>query len=551
MEDRLSLSVTTADGKTVRWGPDEPDPVDIPNDLQFTGAIPGGHKTLACSLIRDIRTAYPDLGLLNDVRLYGAGNESVWEGRHQNFPRQHDGGTKAVTPNAVGWVSHLADDPSFREIYVDQDKTQWQGGASVARKSALLGTYAVADGQVVQDPSTGQAALMCEATGKWGATTQPEIEAFYDSQGIPLAELRYSWKIGSTINVTDTNWDWRVALDDSADTFGATDLGTNQRAAGPAIGRNLLASAYTRLFAKVRLLYGAAGGTDGGSWPLFWTALAVYGLHGLTRQGSDTAVTCKGLLLTDILRDAVTRGAPLLTVNGVQDSTTVLPHCVYRDPITAQDVVTDLNKYALWKWGVYDDRDFFFAPWGAGDDAWEVRLADGIGLSLDGDDVESLFNGVLVVFTDFNGRRRIVGPPGALADVTDASLADTRPNNPVNAHGIPRRWGKLELSGPTSDAAAIALGQVWLAEHSRAQRKGSLTVTGKAFHPQRGWRPVSRIRSGEHVRIVDHPYSGPRRIVEHSYRHANRAMTLTLDNSSFLLDSILEKMGIALVGVLS
>lgn len=547
---RLSISVTDVHGVTRRWGPDEPLVTEILNDLTFTTSIPGGFKTLACSLLRRITLDYPDLGLLDHVRVYGPGNETVWEGRWQSFPRTHSPGNHSISPNAIGHAAHLTDDISFREIYVDQGKTRW-GGASVQRRLNLLGSgISPGDPTVVQDATTGEAAVLNQIAGTWTGAALPQVDAVYDGQGIPLGSVYYAWKIGPTINHADTNWEWFVSISDD-DVLSSHTATANLRAAGPGTG-TLAAGLSDRPFAIASLHYGTGpAGAEGDVYPLFWTALTVYGDHGLTKRGSDTAVTGKGLYASDIIDDCVSRAAPLLTRNGIQATTFVIPHATYLEPCKAEDVILDVNKYHLWQWGVYDDRDFFYRPWDDTSDVWEVSLAGGASFSPDGEDAENIFNGVLVSFTDPSGRRCYAGPPGALADYTDASLEDTSPTNPVNAHGIPRRWGRLDISTVTTPAAAVALGALWLIEYARPGRRGNLSLVGFARHPTKGLRPVSRIRAGQHIRITDHPYSGARRIIETSYSHGGRQIGLTLDNSNHALEAIIERMGVQLIGVIT
>jgi hypothetical protein len=61
---------------------------------------------------------------------------------------------------------------------------------------------------------------------------------------------------------------------------------------------------------------------------------------------------------------------------------------------------------------------------------------------------------------------------------------------------------------------------------------------------------VSRVRAGDYVSIADHPADVPRRIIEARYNHGSRQATLNLDNTPYLLDAILPRLGAALVGVL-
>src|SRR4051812_12559699 len=130
-DDRLAVSVTTADGSGVRWGGDEPNEGQVPADLEFGSAMPGGYKDLSCSLLRRFGGKET---LFDRVRAYGPGNRTAWDGRLVQFPRAD----LQVNPGAVGHSAHMRDDPSVREIYVDQDKTRWEG-PTVQRKLNLVG----------------------------------------------------------------------------------------------------------------------------------------------------------------------------------------------------------------------------------------------------------------------------------------------------------------------------------------------------------------------------------------------------------------------------
>jgi hypothetical protein len=124
---RLSMTVQAANGQTWKWGPDSPDGRDVPQDIETTTSLPGGHGTCTSSLFRDIRIDYADNNVLDTVRLYGPGSreatdgrKSVFEGFMSSFPRQH-GAQFSIEPGAVGFAAALSFFPGFQRNYVDRD----------------------------------------------------------------------------------------------------------------------------------------------------------------------------------------------------------------------------------------------------------------------------------------------------------------------------------------------------------------------------------------------------------------------------------------------
>lgn len=559
-DDRLALSITGAGGRVSRWGADEVAPENVPSGLTFSSSMPGGFKDMTCNLLRRITRDYSDQNLFDRVRLYSPGGQTVWAGRMHQFPRAHTD-QFSVVPSAVGMAAHLKDDDSFREIYVDRDLGAWIP-ASVQRRLYATASWSIGDAQVVPDSSTGQAALQLKATDPWGAAPgTPLIEAYYDAGGgLAIGSIYYSWKRNGNVNPADINWSWNVYLSND-DVYPNQDVSGNLRAAGPGAG-GLTATTAKRRFAVVQLYYPVAVAGQNNDYSLYWTCLAVYGNHGLPTYQLAEFPNAYGVHASDVIANIVKRAAPLLNyttgpAGSIQPTSFVIPHLTFKDPGTAEAAILATNAFHLWDWGVYSggydgypEDTFFFRPPDPTRLIWEARLSEGAELSLEGDQADDVYNGVFVTYTQPDGTKHTVGPPGAAAEATNASLGDASPTNPVNAHGIPRKWGRLDLSIPTTVQGATQIGAVWLVEHSLSSRRGTLEVTGRIKHPTAGSRPVFEVRAGDYVRIADHPADVPRRIIESHYTHDSRALSLSLDSSSHKLDAVLSRMGVALTGVI-
>lgn len=556
LEHRTRLGVVVEPSGTFaqRWGADDPNPGNVPSGLQFSTAIPGGFKECTVTLPRKITEDYPDLALLENLKVFGPGNETAWEGRIAQLPRTHSD-TRFIQVGSVGWSSHLRDDNSFTEVYVDRDFASWTS-PSVQRKINLLGNlYSLQDATVQSDTTTGQPSLVTQITDEWSLAAMPWSEALYDiGSGNSVGSIYYAWKQSlQSPAYTDAGWSWKVAAGTN-DTFTSEDASSELRAAGPSTGT--LTAGTGRRFARVSIFYGSgAAGTAGQLNILAWTCLAVYGKHGLTLHGNTSATEAQGVYASDVIEDVVRRAAPLLeytsgTGGTIQPSSFAIPQLAFRDPTTPEDVILASNAYHLWEWGVYDNKTFFWRQTDPDRLCYEARLSDGAGLELEGQQAESSYNGVVVRYNDPTGASFTVGPPGGDFDATSYSLIDESDTNPVNAAGIPRRWALIEVSPITTQAGAIQLGAVWLAEQAQPARRGQLTVTGEIDHPTEGKVPTWRVRAGDYVRIADFPTDVARRIIETDYDHDSRTVTCSLDNSSFKLEAFMERLGVSLIGVI-
>lgn len=548
---KLAVSVTAANGSVKRWGGDEPDAFDVPSGITISTKMPGGYDHAGAVLTRPLTEDFSDLDRFSPMRIYGQGNLSAFEGYLAETPREHST-SFTITPSALGWAAHLRDDPSFKEIYVDIDLSKWKD-PSAQRQISLNGAYTTYPVSAQADVSTGAPALNTGFTlGAWAATAKPICEPIYNANGIPIGSLYYSWKIKAGVNPADTNYIWNPILADN-DTLTVLDATANLRAAGPGTG-TLTATTATRVFAVIQFIYNAASaGTNEFEYSLYWPSLAVYGTHGLTKQGTATATSAQGLYGHDVVNNIVSRAAPLLTTfvgtGGVeQDTTLIIPHLAFTDPITAEDGVNAVNRFYLKDWGVYDSKTFFWRAPGSQRE-WQLRLGDGVKVREEGPQIETSYNGVIVQYSSIDGSRFAVGPPGATAVVTtSASLADTSSTNPLNAFGR-RKWAIIDAGLVASSTIAIAIGALFMQEIATRKSRGSAVVTGTAVDSTGVEWPSWYMRAGDTVRFMDTNDTSARQIVDTTYNHDTLEATCNLDSPPNLLDALLQRLQVGLVGI--
>lgn len=550
---RLAIAITDSNGKITRWGDDEDSAGRIPTGLTFSTSIPGGFNTLSATLNRRINFDYSDLGLFDNIKVYGAGNRTVWEGRQAYFPRSH-AESDAITVNATGWITHLTDDQSFREIYVSRDMSGWVD-APFWRRNQLLnaGTWHYDfSSSAGSDPVNGYPVLTQAATRYGGVNSIGE--AFYDTKGIPLSRIYYdleSFDRGSGSKKLESVGGWNCSA-----LLGTPNLSSFVNTSNLAISQATAKSGYlattdpTYKTAIVQVYNSTFGTAADGEWNAYWRKLAVYGQHGLPLYGTDP----KGVLGSDVVADIVRRTAPRLNFTqgpsgSIQSTDYAIDHLAFPDPGTGHAAIERVNGYHLWDWGVYDSREFFFRRPDPGRLTWEARTSDGAHLTLEGDQIDSFFNGVVIQYSD-GLESYSVGPPGATTSFNSAALADANPDNPVNSHGIDRKWAILNISVPTTLNNAIQIGQMYLAEHAVPQRRGSITLREFVRHPSIGIVPSHWVRAGDYIQVSDFPADVPRKIISTNYAHDTRTMTCDLENTVFRLDAILERLAADLVGVM-
>lgn len=521
----LFIEVTSGAGATFKWDANQA-AGDRPFDLRFATKIGEGFSDASLRLARRIDEDYPDLDLGNSVIIRAADGSIVYEGYIAAMPREL-ADSHSISVTLTGWMAH-AKDKKFTEIFTDRDVGQWGDAPSQAKATRMTSGISMGDFSWSAD----RGALIC-ALPNQALSAQTLTEAWYQAPpGCTVAKIGYS---GTTTSYPGGYLNRFLAADDPS--TGSPDAVTTMTLSGTLL-TPLLST--TRRYAFAQSYSNASAGTPSAGANIALTKLAVYGNHGLTLRTGDTSEP-DGIYLSDIIANIAERFCPLLNTDGVETNDYVVQHCAYRDLTFPYDAFTDLNKYALWHLGVWDNRTLTFRPYDFTTYDWEVRTDDpGTTFSPQGPSTESLFNGMQVTYTD-----PLTGVVDVLSPDDHAELRDDSSANPWNAHSRDH-WGQIAISTPVLAAQALELGAAALGDANRPKTPGTLTVSGQIKDGAGNWQPVSKIRAGQMISVTNFPNDDPRLIVETDYDAENGVATLAIDKPFALLDAYLDRQSNAL-----
>jgi hypothetical protein len=421
-----------------------------------------------------------------------------------------------------------AKDRKFTELYVDRDTSSWTEPLLV-RKAAFAGSNDFGSTSWSADSSGLVCPLPNQALG-----AQVIAETWYIApSGVTVGKVMY---VGTDSNLPAGYEAPKLYANSATNGLGssgdvAATFDSTLRTATPTIATRYV---YWRHYANGTAATPAVGSNRRIS------AVGVYGNHGLTSRAIDSS-TPDGFYASDVIKNIVSRFCPKLNTAGVQDTTYVIPHLVFRERTFPYDAFLEVNKYHLWELAVWENKTVHFGPTDMSDYDWEVRTDDpGTSFEWQGDSTEDHFNGIVVQFTNTStGRQETLTP-----DDTPA-LADTSVENPATTHGIDR-WDEIQLSTPTTAAAAAEIGRIALAERNQPKAPGSIRIQGHIKDRAGHWQQAWKVRAGDTISITNHPNDRPRLVTETSWDHDSRTLTVAVDSSMMRLDAILDRVQTAL-----
>jgi hypothetical protein len=536
---RLHVEAATLDGKRYRWGSDEPDPQNVPSGLRFSSTMPGGFESMDCVLARKPGPAGNDADLepLSTLRVLGPGGDVAGEYRLERTPKT-SGDQMAVSPSAVGWQAHLEDNKDVKVIFIDRDLSHWTEPTANREIFLIDSGWNTRQGSmgVVQADGVLPAGLQLAAT---------EYGPAYASGGVgaPLIE---AWYYTPKLRIAFVNADY-VTYDKTAGGLNTLAGTWTKVLSGMGLGTGGSVSATPNdLQAVASLSHSIAGASTPGDYRLIFRNVCVIGSHGLPLTSALPATM--GVLASDAIGYAIRQWAPLLKIkpDSIQPSSFSIPQLAFLESTTVAEITRQATRFNLADWGVWEGQEFQWYERNTRGRRWRSRIAPAQ-LQETGQQIDRLWESVVVQYSDVDGTALTVGPPGSGATTESALLKDTDPENPANKIGVIRR-DKLVM-GTSTAAGAIQVGQRFLQEQKLLDRSGQARIVGHVTDDHGVLHPYWRIRAGDQISFIDASDPSPRRIVKVDHDNASKTASLDLDAPPEGLDALLERLGVSIVAL--
>jgi len=547
---RQYLLATAPGGRTYRWGEDELLPDKAIEDLSDSDAVPGGYKELSGSLARKPSVDYADMQRGTRIELFGAGQMKLGEYRLQQAP-QTAGDKIVMDPAAVGYQAHLADDESARAIPLDADMSGWvepSTAKKVAYPTNSYNTNAEVSLAPAGDPTTGAVPALVH---EWKhLQTRPGsedvAESDYNAEGIELGQVMLDF-----LSVTGMGGNWRQWVwANSSDTSYTSQLKSFASASATNVSLPVPAG---RSFLSIQTYYPETYEGADGQWQVQYKNIRIQDRAGIPIYGTWPNV---GVLASDVIAYALGKWAPMIdfTTGGrgtLQPTGFPIPHLVFKEPTTVQEMINQANRFELNEWAIWDGQDgptFYLNPRGEreGRKRWRARVRPAQ-LKETGPSMDRVFNGVLVQYQDVDGTTRIVGPPGSGYKLTDSKLVDADPLNPANQIPGLRRWTKIAMNNVATKLGAVETGVRFLEQTKLLDGSGEATLNGYVEDDHGMFWPYYCVRSGDLIEFVDSSIPGDRYIVSAQRSRSSRSVTISLDAPPDSMEALLERLGVELV----
>ena len=214
---------------------------------------------------------------------------------------------------------------------------------------------------------------------------------------------------------------------------------------------------------------------------------------------------------------------------------------MFRDRTYPYDAFLTVNSFHRWGLECWEGGTVHYGPLDLTDYDWELRLDDfGTQLAPQGPVAEEVANGIEVQYTDAKtGRQEVLLPDDW------PELRDTNPLNPVNRAGG-YKTTEFSISSVCTQADALQIGRMALAEFNVAKHKGTATVRGYIKDRAGNLQPVWKVRAGDRVVITDSVDEEVHVVTETDYGHEDKTARFSIDDTAARLDAYLDRYANAL-----
>lgn len=539
---RQYILATTPGGRTERWSVDAPLAEQRIDDLTDSDSVPGGFKELTGTLPRKPGVDYSDMKMGTNIEVFGAGQLKVSEYRLERAPRS-SGDYLVMDPAASGYQVLLTDNEGAQSIFIDCELSGLGEASTQRRQDVVEGGYVpgIANTSVgFQDSGSAAPAILFTPS-----TYEPlkfATELWYSGSGANIGKLLFDFiapvpgGLGEAINNKA-----KISLDDRDKSSTAASFHTTAASAQSLTGSGK--------YAFVQCYYEGAyhGAASGDTWG--FANLKVLGDHGLTLYGTWPKV---GVLASDVIAYLLAKWAPGLnfttgSFGSIKPSSFVIPHLAFKDPpTTLQEMITQAIRFELLEWGVWTGQNgptLYLNQRGQreGRKRWRTRMRPAK-FTETGQQMDQVWNKVVVSWPDFDGTTKTVGPPGSGYPVTSTRCEDTDPLNPINEAGEDRTK-HIALTDPATLEGAEETAERFLEQAKLLDGSGEATLTGYVEDEHGAEWPYYCVHAGDEIEFLDASIPGYRYIVEATRRRKDRAVGIKIDAPPDSYAALLERIG--------
>lgn len=448
------------------------------DDLQWSCTDPGGFEAANFSL--EGRPA--EELVVGDPVTITYGVDLIWAGRIEDIDRE--GFTRNTSKIAVSCVGPgvLLKEAQRSMVYIDRSLSDYSDMALTRKVAYLAAGYnpQSVTAQVTRDDSDAPGIVSTTS----GVYSKPIDHRVYDAgPGNAIARARVGSLALANLSSADTNLSIYVtaSTDDTASSYEQTaNLRTSSSVDySPVSPRRFIflewASANT------------AGGSDGIDYGVEWIDISLIGDHGLPLRGDGTS--SDGLYASEIARHAALSVAGIYPGEIEESTGYIVPHCVYKSMVSAEDIVSDMAKLLGWHWGVWADNNYvdmaprfvFKRPPKEATHYVSTKEAEDAKLT---SSLTNLYNVAVVEYETAAGDK--------------GQVTVSRPIDILDQQGISRTV-QLDIGLGSSDAATV-YGELYLAVQERqARSNGSITLPSHVGIAGGGRRvPAFYLRAGLH-----------------------------------------------------